>query len=85
MVKKTKVPKHDFRWVGVRFINNDQFSVKEYTYKVKRGAKLHLGMELVVHNERGSSIVVVTKLDRPPEFGLDTGNWKWIRDRVAPI
>lgn len=86
MVKQEK-----FQWVGVRFIHaNPNFGIDKiatiYTYKVRRGVKLHLGQELVVRNQYGVSVVVVVKLGEVPEVGDPNGsNWKWISEKVAKL
>lgn len=67
-VKKVRKAKRDFQWVGVRFIHGDHLE-RVYTYKARRGVRLHLGQELVVRNHRGVSIVVVCTINEPP------GDW----------
>lgn len=95
MKKKVKRAKKDFQWCGVRFINGDNLATV-YTYKVRAGVKLHLGQELVVRNHRGVSIVVVVAIGvEPGEFlwNVNTDaprraedmNWKWLREKVAPL
>lgn len=80
-VKKVRVAR-DFQWCGVRFIHGDNLE-KVYTYKVRRGVRLHLGQELVVRNHRGVSIVVVVAINESP------GDWinSYGRDHVlhSPI
>lgn len=80
-----------FQWVGVRFINpsvhHDNGGIGiVYHYKVKKAVKLHLGQELVVRNQYGTTVVVVVQLGTLPNVGdPNGGNWKWITDKVAPL
>lgn len=63
--KKTKVEK--FNTIGVRFPENPG---KEYTYKVRIGAKPYLGQELVADTPRGQAVVFVTRIDKTPQETL---------------
>lgn len=81
--KKVKVPKKDYNTIGVRFLRGDTLH-KVYTYKVRKGAKVHLGMELVARTDRGDTVVVVVEMHKTPQ---DNGpyNYKFIDQKVAPL
>lgn len=61
--KKTKPEK--FNTIGVRFLES-QHLAKIYTYKVRPGAKVYLGQELVADTPRGPAVVVVVRTDKTP-------------------
>lgn len=61
-VVKEKPDTKKYDYVDVRFAGNPD---KLYTYKIRKGAKAHLGQKLVVENEHGNKIVFVV--------GLNTG------------
>lgn len=63
-VKKAKVEK--FNTIGVRYINSGALSAIT-TYKVRIGAKVHLGQELVVDHVEGPRVVVVARIDKTPQ------------------
>lgn len=78
-----KVVKKDYNTIGVRFLRGDTLH-KVYTYKVRKGAKVHLGQELVARTDRGDTVVVVVEIHKTPQ---DTGpyNYKFIDQKVAPL
>jgi hypothetical protein len=61
--KKAKPEK--FNTIGVRFLDGGNLA-KIYTYKVRIGAKVHLGQELVADTPRGPAVVVVVRTDKTP-------------------
>jgi hypothetical protein len=61
--KKAKPEK--FNTIGVRFIGG-QNPEKIYTYKVRIGAKVYLGQELIADTARGPAAVVVVRTDKTP-------------------
>lgn len=86
MTKKTAKKRGDTRaekytYVDVRFAANPQTI---YTYRVRKGAKVHLGQSLVVYNERGSSVVFVVDVNsgRHREFA---GELKEISHKVVKL
>ena len=78
-----KVVKKDYNTIGVRFLRGDTLH-KVYTYKVRKGAKVHLGQELVARTDRGDTVVVVVEIHKTPQ---DNGpyNYKFIDQKVAPL
>jgi len=78
-----KVVKKDYNTIGVRFLRGDTLH-KVYTYRVRKGAKVHLGQELVARTDRGDTVVVVVEIHKTPQ---DTGpyNYKFIDQKVAPL
>jgi hypothetical protein len=78
-----KVVKKDYNTIGVRFLRGDTLH-KVYTYRVRKGAKVHLGQELVARTDRGDTVVVVVEIHKTPQ---DTGpyNYKFIEQKVAPL
>lgn len=81
--KKLKPVKKDYNTIGVRFLRGDTLH-KVYTYKVRKGAKVHLGQELVARTDRGDTVVVVVEIHKTPQ---DNGpyNYKFIDQKVAPL
>lgn len=71
-----KPVKKDYNTVGVRFLQGPNLE-KVYTYKVKKGAKLRLGQEIVVPTQRdvlANTIAVVVELHKSPQ---DTGGYSY--------
>ena len=60
-VKKAKPEK--FNTIGVRFLNDPS---KIYSYKIRIGAKVQLGQELVVDTDTGTKAVAVVRIDKTP-------------------
>lgn len=83
-VKQSKSKKKAFDVVGVRFSNNPS---QIWHYKTRKGAT-HLGQELIVENDKGTSAVIVVQINVTTEkemsgrLGIEL---KWIRRRVAPL
>jgi hypothetical protein len=73
-----------FMPVGVRFLHGPSLA-QIYTYKAKRAAKLTLGQEVVVRNERGTNIAVVVGLDEPIPNGWVLDTLTELTHKVAPL
>lgn len=69
---------------GVRFIHGPKLDTI-YTYKAKRTAKLHLGQEVVVRNQHGTSVGIVVQLDQPMPLGYTMETVVELTDKVAAI
>lgn len=83
-VKTPKTPKKDYNTVGVRFIYGHDVA-KIYTYKIRKGAKVHLGQEVVVPSSVvAQSVAVVVEIHKTPQ---DTGlyNYLFVTGKVAPL
>jgi len=86
---QTKPKKKDYNTVGVRFLRGHNLA-KLYTYRVKKGVKLHLGQEVVVPTDpdkqgyNTNAIAVVVRIDPKPQ---DNGHWdyKTIVGTVKPL
>lgn len=81
--KKVKVPKKDYNTIGVRFLRGDTLH-KVYTYKIRKGAKVHLGQELVARTDRGDTVVVVVEMHKTPQ-DTEGYTYKFIDQKVAPL
>ena len=81
--------KGSYNTVGVRFLRGSNLA-KLYTYRVKKGSKLHLGQEVVVPTDPDrqgydtNTIAVVVRIDAKP---TDNGpyNYKFIAGTVKPL
>jgi hypothetical protein len=87
-IAKLNNPKKDYNTIGVRFIYGENLE-KVYTYRIRKGAKVHLGQELIAPSaptpdSLRKSVVVVVRIDKKP---TDTGNYdyKYIEQKVAPL
>lgn len=69
---------------GVRFIHGPKLDTI-YTYKAKRTAKLHLGQEVVVRNQHGTSVGIVVQLEQPMPLGYTMETVVELTDKVAAI
>jgi 3'DNA-binding domain (3'BD) len=81
-----KPPKKDYSTVGVRFLQGPNLH-QVYTYRVRKGAKLRLGQEVVVPTQRevlANTIAVVVELHKTPQ---DTKNfdYKFVAGTVQPL
>lgn len=81
--KKLKPIKKDYNTIGVRFLRGDTVH-KVYTYKVRKGAKVHLGQELVARTDRGDTVVVVVEIHKTPQ-DTEGYTYKFIDQKVAPL
>lgn len=81
---KVKPIKKDYNTIGVRFIYGHSLG-KIYTYKIRKGAKVHLGQEVVVPSTQVvASVAVVVEIHKTPQ---DTGpfNYLFVSGKVAPL
>lgn len=81
-----KSVKKTYNTVGVRFLEGPNLN-KVYTYRVKKGARLHLGQEIVVPTQKAAltnNIAVVVELHRTPQ---DNGpyDYKFVAGTVKPL
>lgn len=86
-----KPKKKDYRTIGVRFIHGDNLA-KVYTYRIRKGAKVHLGMEVVTpyveKNSNGQTsfkkVAVVVRIDKTPQ---DNGPYvyQFITEKESPL
>ncbi len=69
-VKPVPVPKKDYNTLGVRFLSGPNLE-KVYTYRYKKGARLHLGQEIVVPTTRDgktlNTCAIVVELHKTPQ------------------
>jgi hypothetical protein len=82
--KKGKVVKKDYNTIGVRFLRGETLH-KVYTYKIRKGAKVHLGQELVAKTDRGDTVVVVVEIHKTPQDTLPGVVYKFIEQKVVPL
>jgi hypothetical protein len=80
---KVKPVKKDYNTIGVRFIYGHNLE-KVYTYRIRKGAKVHLGQELVAPTPDGSRVVVAVRIDKKP---TDDGPYayKFIEQKVGEL
>jgi hypothetical protein len=82
-VTTKKAPKQEkFNTIGVRF---PQTPGKEYTYKVRVGAKPYLGQELVADTPRGQAVVFVTRIDKTPQAAELGVRLKYIERKAVAL
>jgi hypothetical protein len=81
--KPVKEPKKEYNTVGVRFLKGNNLH-KVYTYRVRKGANIHLGQELVAETDTGDTVVVVVELHKTPQ---DNGPfiYKFLTKKVAAL
>jgi hypothetical protein len=60
-----KIKEEKYNTIGVRFLEGPNLQ-KVYTYKVRIGAKVVLGQELIADTQRGPAVVVVVRIDKKP-------------------
>lgn len=82
--KKAAAKEARMQLVGVRFLNGHNLA-KVYTYKAQRAAKLHLGQEVVVHNDNGTTVAVVVSLDHSMPLGYTLDSIKELTAKVAAL
>lgn len=75
--KKTKTKKNFV--IGVRFMEDAR---REYTYLVAR--EVRIGDELIVDNDRGISMVFVSRLGHHPDRPYE-GELKYIHKKVVRL
>lgn len=85
--KAAKPPKKDYNTVGVRYLEGGNLE-RVYTYRVKKGAKLHLGQEVVVPAKRSERvnnfIAIVVEIHKMPQ---DNGafEYRYVIGTVKPL
>lgn len=85
--KNVKPVKKDYNTIGVRFLQGPNLT-KIYTYRIRKGAKVHLGQELVVPSKIDgviqNSVGVVVEIHKTPQ---DTGpyEYKFVTGKVQPL
>lgn len=68
--------------IGVRFLNGSNTSLhKVYTYKIRKGAKVHLG-QLLIANYSLAAIVEIHPTPQDTVVGMD---YKFITQKVAAL
>lgn len=81
--------KKDYKTIGVRFLRGSNLA-KLYTYRVRKGAKLHLGQEVVVPTDPDkqgydtNTIAVVVRVDKEPQ-DLGPYNYKFVVGTVNQL
>lgn len=76
-----------YKTVGVRFVYGHNV-LKVYTYRVRKGAKVHLGQEVIVESNPPTgwtkSLAVIVRIDSKP---TDTGPFRylWIEQAAKPL
>lgn len=85
--KAPKPVKKDYNTVGVRYLEGGNLD-RVYTYRAKKGAKLHLGQEVVVpakrHDRVNNFVAVVVEIHKTPQ---DTGpfEYRYVLGTVKPL
>lgn len=89
--KLSEPPKKDYNTIAVRFIYGTNLH-KAYTYKIRKGAKVVLGQEVVVPSTevnggpefQQKSVAVVVAIHKTPQ---DTGpyNYLFVSEKVAQL
>lgn len=73
----------NYNTVGMRFLNGPRLA-NVYTYRIRKGARVHLGQELVVPTPNGTSIAVVVELHKvPPDNG--PYDYKFVTGKIARL
>lgn len=79
-LKKSPKPKHNT--IGVR-LSADPMHV--LTYRVRKGAKLHLGQELVLDTNIGPRVGYVVRIDKTPQDNDQRLVYKFAERRTVPL
>lgn len=79
-----KAKRKTYSTIGVRFLSGASIA-KVYTYRVRKGAKLHLGQELVADTPYGTAVVAVVQIHQSPQDRVEGINYKFISRKVAPL
>lgn len=79
IAKKRKVK---YFTIGVRFLINAGII---YTYKVRGGAKVYLGQELVVDSPSGPAVVAVTRIDTVPQDKQPGIDYKFVTRKTVTL
>lgn len=82
--KKARKPKApNYFTIGVRFLKSPSTI---YTYKVRKGAKVFLGQELIAPpNQHGIDVVVAVRIDKLPQDTDPSITYKFIERKVSPL
>jgi hypothetical protein len=83
-VTKKKKSAKAYYTVGVRFLYGSN-AAKMYTYLIHKEKQVHLGQELIADTHRGSSIVVVVRIDPKPQDTTPNIEYKYLTRKVAPL
>lgn len=86
--KTQKKPSTRYSTVGVRFLTPDAFHVsigKVYTYRIRKGAKVYLGMELVADSPNGPAVVAVVRIDTMPMDGDVGFTYKFLTRKTVAL
>jgi hypothetical protein len=83
----SKPKKKDYNTIAVRYLRGPNLH-KAYTYRVKKGVKLHLGQEVIVPTQVdgyvAQNVAVVVELHKTPQ---DNGpyDYKFVYGTVKPL
>lgn len=83
--RKIKAPiKPKYFTVGVRFLQGPNLN-RIYTFKVRKGAKIHLGQEVVAYSSHGASVCAVVRIDTVPQDTETCIDYKFLSHKVSPL
>lgn len=70
--------------VGVRFLNGSANGI--YTYKIRKGAKVHLGQELIADSPSGTVWgVAVVRIDKVPQDNVPGITYKFLTRKAVAL
>lgn len=70
----------NYTTVGVRFLFGPRLE-KVYSYMIRKKARVHLGMEVIVPTPHGNSVAVIVEIHKNP----DECGTKWVKGRIARL
>jgi hypothetical protein len=79
---KEKPKKKDYNTIGVRYA---QGVGQVYTFKIRKGAKVHLGQELVDTRDGKYSTCFVVRIDKTPQDTEAHVQYRFLEHKVAPL
>jgi hypothetical protein len=79
---KEKPKKKDYNTIGVRYA---QGAGQVYTFKIRKGAKVHLGQELVDSRDGNYSVCFVVALHKTPQDTEAHISYRFLNHKVAPL
>lgn len=82
-LKFKKPPKPKYNTIGVRLCVQDLARV--FTYRVRKGARIHLGQELVLDTPLGPRIGYIVRIDKKPQDTNEAINYKFADRRTVPL
>lgn len=82
VTKKRKV-KLKYFTIGARFLTGTGATI--YTYKVRGGAKVYLGQELVVDTPSGPAVVAVVRIDTTPQDTQPGITYKFVTRKTVTL